>query len=165
MLESQIRLRRPLEDDREVMFDILEKSLKPYMSVNIGSSKNLLVIDKKIIDEYIKNDNYFCVVAEINSKIAGWLAGSGKSEILSQHGCAFGDFYIEEIVIDSVYRRKGIGTILINSIKQNDFKAMVVDTPAINKDAIAFYKNLGFKGVQGLPEEFTNSWARMSKQP
>ncbi len=94
MLESQIRLRRPLEDDREVMFDILEKSLKPYMSVNIGSSKNLLVIDKKIIDEYIKNDNYFCVVAEINSKIAGWLAGSGKSEILSQHGCAFGDFYI-----------------------------------------------------------------------
>ncbi len=164
MMTTELLLRKPVDADVESMYIMLEKSLSPYLTVNNSSPKYLqLIIDRNIVNDYVKRDVYLCLVAEINSEIAGWLAGSSKTEVLSDHGCSLGDFYIEEIVVDSRYRRKGIGSFLLRGIPKDRLKAIVVDTPLINKEAITFYEKSGFVKVLGLSEEFYKTWTRMSK--
>ncbi|MCL4337662.1 MAG: GNAT family N-acetyltransferase [Candidatus Thermoplasmatota archaeon] len=163
-MDARLLLRKPVDADIENMYVILENSMSPYLSVNSSSPKNLqLIIDRKVVDDYVKKGVYLCLVAEIDSEIAGWLAGSSKSDILSEHGCSSEDFYIEEIVVETQYRRKGIGSLLLSGIPKDHLKAIVVDTPLINKQAIAFYEKSGFVKVLGLPAEFNKTWTRMSK--
>ncbi len=163
-MDSSLLLRKPVEADIENMFMMLEKSMSPYLTVNNPSSKNLqLILDRNVVKDYVEMDVYLCLVAQINSEIAGWMAGSSKGEILSEHSCSLGEFYIEEIVADPHYRRRGIGSFLLSGIPKDHLKAIVVDTPLINKQAIAFYEKSGFAKVLGLPEEFYEKWTRMSK--
>ena len=164
MMTTELLLRKPVDTDVESMYIMLENSLSPYLTVNNSSSRDLqLIIDRNIVEDYVKRDVYLCIVFEINSEIAGWLAGSSNNEVLSEHGCSLGDFYIEEIVVDSRYRRKGIGSFLLRVIPKDQLKAIVVDTPLINKPAIKFYEKSGFVKVLGLSEEFYKTWTRMSK--
>ena len=163
-MTTELLLRKPVDADVESMYIMLEKSLSPYLTVNNSSPKYLqLIIDRNIVNDYVKRDVYLCLVAEINSEIAGWLAGSSKTGILSEHSCSIGDFYVEEIVVDSQYRRKGVGSFLLRGIPKEQLKAIVVDTPLINKQAIAYYEKSGFAKVLGLSEEFYKTWTRMSK--
>ena len=144
----ELLLRNPVDADVESMYIMLENSLSPYLTVNNSSSRNFqLIIDRNIVEDYVKRDVYLCLVVEINSEIAGWLAGSSKTEVLSEHSCSLGDFYIEEIVVNSLYRRKGIGSFLIKGIPKDRLKAIVVDTPLINKQAITFYEQSAFRQV------------------
>ncbi len=62
-------------------------------------------------------------------------------KILSEHGCNLGEFYLEEIAVDSAFRRKGVGSSLLSKIPQNNLEAVVVD----------------------MPKEFSKNWVRMSK--
>ncbi len=164
ILTTELLLRKPVDADIESMYIMLKNSLSPYLTVNNSSSMNLqLIIDRNIVEDYVKRDVYLCLIAEINSKIAGWLAGSSNIEVLSEHSSSLGDFYIEEIVVDFPYRRKGIGSFLLREITKDRLKAIVIDTPLINKQAIAFYQKMGFVKVLGLSEEFNKTWARMSK--
>ena len=164
ILTTELLLRKPVDADIESMYIMLKNSLSPYLTVNNSSSMNLqLIIDRNIVEDYVKRDVYLCLVFEINSEIAGWLAGSSKTEVLSEHSCSLGDFYIEEIVVDFPYRRKGIGSFLLGGIPKKRLKAIVVDTPLINKPAIKFYEKSGFEKVLGLSEEFYKRWIRMSK--
>ena len=164
MMTTELLLRKPVDADIESMYIMLENSLSPYLTVNDSSSRNLqLIIDRNIVEDYVKRDVYLCLVVEINSEIAGWLAGSSKIEVLSEHSCSLGDFYIEEIVVNSRYRRKGVGILLLREIPKDRLKDIVVDTPLINKQAITFYEKSGFVKVLGLSEEFHKTWTRMSK--
>ena len=164
MMDAELLLRKLVEADIDSMYIMLENSLSPYLVVNNSSSENnQLIINRNIVENYVKRDVYLCLVADINSEIAGWLAGSSKTEILSEHGCSLGNFYIEEIVVDSHYRRKGIGSFLLRGIPKDQLKALVIDTPLINKQAITFYEKSRFVKVPGLSEEFYKTWTRMSK--
>ena len=163
-MDSNLLLRKSVKADIESMFVMLVKSMSPYLSVNKSSPKSSqLIIERNIVKDYVNEDIYMCLVAEINSEIVGWLAGSNKSEVLSEHGCSTEEFYIEEIVVSSHYRRRGIGSFLLSGIPKDHLKAIVVDTPLINKKAIAFYEKSGFVKVLGLSREFNKTWIRMSK--
>ena len=163
-MDSSLLLRKSVEADIESMFVMLEKSLSPYLSVNKSSPKNSqLIIERNIVKDYVNENIYLCLVAEINSEIVGWLAGSNESEVLFEHSCQPGEFYMEEIVVSSQYRRRGIGSFLLSGIPKDHLKAIVVDTPLINKKAIAFYEKSGFVKVLELSEEFNKTWIRMSK--
>ena len=147
-MDSSLLLRKPVEADIESMFFIMEKSLSPYLIVNKSSSKNSqLIIKRSVVKAYVNEGIYLCLVAKINSEIAGWMAGSSKSEVLSEHGCSPGEFYIEEIVVDYHYRSRGVGSFLLSGIPMERLKAIVVDTPLINKRAIAFYEKNGKKAT------------------
>ena len=53
---------------------MLENSLSPYLTVNNSSSRDFqLIIDRNVVEDYVKRDVYLCLVVEINSEIAGWL--------------------------------------------------------------------------------------------
>ena len=156
--------RPPHIADLDRMYSILESSLSQFLAVNETSSKNnQLIINKGTVEGYIIDSRYHTIVAEINSKIVGWLSGSSRAEILSEHGCNPGEFYLEEIVVDSAFRRKGIGSSLLSRIPLDNLEAVVIDTPLINEQAIVFYEHNGFVAVGDMPKEFSKNWVRMSK--
>ncbi len=111
----------------------------------------------------MENEDYLCIVALLDSQIAGWHAGSAKGAILLEHGCSLGEFYIEEIVVDSRYSRRDAGSYLLSKIPMENLKSIVVYTLLINQQSIVFYESSGFVKVSGLPEEFSRNWTRMSK--
>ena len=163
-MDTPVLLKKPKGEDIEKMFEILENSLSQYLRVNDAASKNnRLIVNRYIVVEYVENDDYLCIDALVDSEIAGWLAGSSKSTILLEHGCSLGEFYIEEIVVDSRYRRRGVGSYLLRKIPMDNLKSIVVDTPLIDQQAIAFYEHSGFVKVNSLSEEFSKNWTRMSK--
>ena len=166
MSSLDISIRKPELSDLERMYEILAKSLSPFLTVNLDSAeKNHLIIDKGIVRDYISNPVYLCRIAEINSQIAGWIAGSSHPEVLSEHGCSGEEFYIEEIVVDSVFRGKGIGRNLMNITTPLTLrKTMVVDTPLTNTGAIDFYLRIGFIKVSGTSPEFSKNWIRLSRR-
>ena len=164
MKKFEISLRKPDVTDIERMFEMLEKSLSKYLTINRESSKNnQLIIDKSLVKEYINNDKYLCLIAEVDSEIVGWLAGSQNKKVLFEHGCSLEEFYIEEIVVDPKFRRNGIGSLMLAEIPISNVKSIVVDTPLVNKQAIAFYEKSGFLMNFGLPTEFSRTWNRMRK--
>lgn len=156
--------RPPRLIDLDRMYNILENSLSQFLVINEHASKNnQLIIDKGTVESYITDSRYYTIVAEINSQIVGWLSGSSRMEILLEHGCYQGEFYLEEIVVDSDFRGKGIGKLLINKIPVNNLKAIIVDTPLINEQAVRFYERNGFIKLSGKPGEFSENWIRLSK--
>ena len=52
---------------------------------------------------------------------------------------------IEYIIVDDNFKRKGIGTILLNEIEKNNIKNITLEVRESNVDAINFYKKNGFK--------------------
>ena len=156
--------RSPRATDLDRMYSILESSLSQFLVVNERSSKdNQLIIDKGTVESYIIDSRYYTIVVEIHSQIVGWLSGSSRPEILSEHGCNPGEFYLEEIAVDSAFRRKGVGSSLLSKIPPDNLDAVVVDTPLINEQAIVFYEHNGFVAVGDMPKEFSKNWVRMSK--
>jgi ribosomal protein S18 acetylase RimI-like enzyme len=145
------------------MYSILKSSFSQFLVVNERSSKNnQLVIDKGTVEGYIIDSSYHTIVAETQSRIVGWLSGSSIPEILSEHGCNPGVFYLEEIIVDSEFRRKGVGSSLLSKVPTNNLKAFVIDTPLINEQAVRFYEHAGFVKLTGMPKEFSENWIRMS---
>jgi hypothetical protein len=74
MMTIELFLRKLVDADVESMYIMLENSLSPYLTVNNSSSRNFqLIIDRNVVEDYVKRDVYLCLVVEINSEIAGWL--------------------------------------------------------------------------------------------
>ena len=113
------------------------------------------------MSDYVSNDAYFCKVTEIGSEIAGRIVGSDNSKVPYEYECTFGEFYLEEIVVDIPYRKKGISSYLLRSTTLGNLKTIVVDTPRINKQEIAFYNHNGFVLLHVTSEEFSGKWVRM----
>jgi hypothetical protein len=120
-----------------------------------------LVIDRDVMSDHVSKDAYVYKVAEFGSEIAGWIVGGDNSKVTSEHGCTFGEFYLEEIVVDIPYRKKGISSYLLRSTTLGNLKTIVVDTPRINKQEIAFYNHNGFALLHVTSEEFSSKWVRM----
>ncbi len=99
---------------------------------------------KKYFSDLIVNN--YVVIAIIDKNIVGYLAGS-----INEKGCyeevQYGE--INNMYIDSNYRLYGIGRKLFESFRQycldNNITNLQVTASAKNKDAINFYKKIGFK--------------------
>lgn len=164
MSGGKIQFRKPIYSDVDGMFKLLNDSLSPFTIINENvSGNNQLILSRDVVSEYISDERYFSIIAQIDHAMVGWLSGSGQSEVLLAHKCTEGQFYIEEIVVHPSFRRLGIGISLLNSIPIDGVKALVVDTPRINDSAVAFYKKIGFIEVLGLSDDFTSRWIRLSK--
>lgn len=151
-------------NDVDTMFSLLEESMSKYLYINeIEPKKNLLIIDRRSVEEYVSDKRFYTKIAEVNETVVGWISGSSDPMILDRHRCLPGDFYIEEIIIDSNYRRRGIGSSLLKQGPMVHSRRLIVDTPSANLDAIRFYENMGFTEVSGLPHDFTAKWKRMEK--
>ena len=52
---------------------------------------------------------------------------------------------IEYIIVDDEYRKRGIGTLLLNEIEQKGIKNITLEVRESNKAAIEFYKKNGYR--------------------
>jgi ribosomal-protein-alanine N-acetyltransferase len=105
------------------------------------------------LEQELDNTKALYIVAEIDGNIVGY-AGLWK---------IFEDGYITNIAVDSKYRRKGIGTGLIeNLIKAaliSGLKNFTLEVRESNIEAVLLYRKLGFiekgkrKNFYTLPKE------------
>ena len=98
---------------------------------------------KKYFEELIKNE--YVIVATDNDDIIGYLAGS-INEKCSYSDIQYGE--IDNMFIDDKYSGRGIGKTLIDKFKtyctEKNICNLKVVASAKNKNAIDFYKKLGF---------------------
>ena len=98
-------------------------------------------------NEYFKDLilNNFVIVANMNEKIIGYLAGS-INEKGSYEEIQYGE--INNMFIEEKYRKYGIGKKLINEFKnyckENNIYNIKVEASYKNKSAIEFYHKNGF---------------------
>ena len=63
-MTTELLLKKLVYADVESMCIILDNSLSPYLTVNNSSSRNFqLIIDRNIVEDYVKRDVYLCLVA------------------------------------------------------------------------------------------------------
>lgn len=101
-------------------------------------------------------NNKFVYIAIDNDKPIGYLAGNAKAEA-SYNTIKIAE--IDNMFVESEYRGKDIGTMLINKFKdycvENGITTFKVNASAPNSKAIEFYKKNGFK------EHDINLWCKI----
>ncbi|MHA1298708.1 MAG: ribosomal protein S18-alanine N-acetyltransferase [Candidatus Helarchaeota archaeon] len=96
----------------------------------------------KMLEHLSKTKNVIYLVGEIEKKIVGY-------SIVSLHDA---EAHLISIVIDGNYRRKGLGTQLlqknIEKIKENNIKKLLLEVRVSNEPAREFYSKFRFKPVR-----------------
>ena len=111
-----IKIRKCTQDDIPSIIKIESLSFKyPYLSI--------------VFYNYIGKNFY---VGELNDRVVGYAIGDAKRHL------------IVSIAVHPDYRRLGIGRALMNAILKNMHDYAILQVRMSNKEAIKFYKNLGF---------------------
>lgn len=101
---------------------------------------------KKQFDLFCNQNDYGVAVAELENKIVGWIAWSKSIMFLPKTR-----IHLEGLVVDSNYRKKGIGKKLIDYIEKiaKQFSPCIIDLTSGKRRAKEgthkFYEKLGYK--------------------
>ena len=100
-------------------------------------------------EDILKDNQKIVIVAESESKICG--VAVCKIKTINEH-INIKDtkiFSVDELCVDKVYRKKGIGSNLIAEAKmlaeENNFNRLELNCWKFNQDAMKFYKDIGFE--------------------
>lgn len=114
--------------------------------VKTFASKN---VSLEYLQKFLSNPANYLIVAEVENKLAGFLLAH-RLERLKQDSFKL---FIYEIDVDEKFRRKGIGTALIefakNIVRREKMMNAFVFTNYSNKGAVEFYKSTGAKIENG----------------
>ncbi|TXT57223.1 MAG: Ribosomal-protein-alanine N-acetyltransferase [Promethearchaeota archaeon] len=129
---NQLKLRKVKEDDKEFLFNLKKKTLRPYIKKTWGWDEDWQL-------EYF-NDHY----EPENLKIIQFLQEDiGCISIVEKNESI--DIALIEVLPE--YQNRGIGTFLIkNSIRELRMKKKPITLQVLksNKDALRLYQQLGF---------------------
>lgn len=113
---------------------------------------------RKYFKNRIVKRNSFVEVAEAKGKIIGYLCGDISRGKSYHKKAKYAE--LENMMIKNELRRKGIGTMLMRSFlnwcKKNKVKHVTVAASAKNKQAISFYRKVGFKDYGLILEHSSN---------
>jgi ribosomal protein S18 acetylase RimI-like enzyme len=101
------------------------------------------------VTDYFTSDPEYCLVAESEDRIVGFILAT----TVEKEGTAWKKYgYLSWIGIDEAFQRSGLGLRLYRKLEevfQKDGVRMVMaDTEAGNREAIAFFKTLGFSSTR-----------------
>ena len=129
------------------------------LSVNEKNVEVLAPMDKEKLINFIEIASLFCV-AVINGKRAAFLIAltEDASSYESENYCWFSKhykhfLYVDRIVIDEQYRKKGLGRILYQKVFQHaklhniPVVTAEIDTIPFNEASLKFHKVMGFEEV------------------
>jgi GNAT superfamily N-acetyltransferase len=95
------------------------------------------------IEAIVKNANEVILVAEDGDELAGWIHVFKAVRVESGTFCEIGGLIVSEL-----YRRKGVGKMLVESVKQwcmeKEIPSLRVRCNTKRKEAHEFYETLGF---------------------
>lgn len=98
----------------------------------------------------LESGHVFYIVAEWNGEIIGFLVASMLQT----------EVEIYNLVVSKSYKRRGIGTALINEMKRmmrvNGITELYLEVRVSNEPAILLYKNLGFQPVGVRKNYYSN---------
>jgi ribosomal-protein-alanine N-acetyltransferase len=90
------------------------------------------------------------IIAENGNEIIGYTIGQVRNESAE----------IISLAVDPTWRRKGVGTILTNSLidhfKEKRLKEIFLHVRTKNKEGISFYQKLGFKILKTIKNYYRN---------
>lgn len=141
-----LKIRKIAVKDIEQVIDLSNQGLEYHRKL---MPNQLMPMDKTKKHErfmqFIKNENYFILVAEQDDNVIGYLTSEFMDTPWFQKrlGCE-----IREMGIDESYQSKGIGTELISVLKtecrNRKVENIKVDVLTVNPRAIDFYRRFGF---------------------
>ncbi len=134
MKNQQYKIRRVEEIDIKSICKLNEQLGYPAIEEEVYSRLCLLQNDE---------DNIILVTEHKNGEIVGWIHGYIYKLIITDPMIGIGG-----IVVDSQYRKQGIGQALMKEIekwgKKKECKEIYLRSNVIRKEAHEFYKKLGF---------------------
>lgn len=135
-MNSVILIRKATADDVEIIYRFLCEL----------SNENLdFVVFKTIYTENIYNTKNLYLVSESENCVNGFI--SFHTQNLLHHSGLVGE--IQEFYIDKLFRKKGIGKLLIDEIKayakQNSLTSIEVTSGRKRVENVLIYEKLGFK--------------------
>lgn len=101
--------------------------------------------DQYEVTDYFTSDPDFCLVAEAEGKIVGFIIGT----TIEKEGTAWKKYgYLSWIGVDEAFQRTNLGYRLYRKLEQrlrkHGVRMIIADTDAENEAAIAFFKAIGF---------------------
>jgi len=105
--------------------------------------------DSYEVTDYFSSDPDYCLVAEVEGRIVGFILGT----TIEKEGTAWKKYgYLTWIGIDETLQRTGLGLRLYNRLedrfREDGVRMVMADTEASKKEAIAFFKSLGFSSAR-----------------
>jgi len=95
------------------------------------------------LEKYLASSDKFILVAEIDSKVVGYLSCEEKNNDEDLF------IYLDDFCVDSNFRGYGIGTRLVEYADEyaqnNNFGSLKLHVENENSNSIRFYTNLGFQ--------------------
>lgn len=114
--------------------------------VKLFASKD---VSAEYLERFLANSSNYLIVAEVDGNLAGFLLAHALQRLKQESHKMF----IYEIDVAQQYRRRGVGTALINHIreivKRENMMNAFVFTSHSNKGAVEFYKSTGGKIENG----------------
>ena len=102
--------------------------------------------DDGFLEEYLARPDKFILVAEIDSKVIGYLSCEEKND----EKLPF--IYLDDFCVDANFRGYGIGTKLVESADKyasnNNFGNLRLHVENENLNSVRFYNNLGFTALE-----------------
>jgi ribosomal protein S18 acetylase RimI-like enzyme len=106
-------------------------------------------VSSEYLKEFLASPTNYLIVAEIENNLAGFLLAHALQRLKQESHKMF----IYEIDVGETYRRKGVGTALIQYIleivRQEKMMNAFVFTSHSNKGAVEFYKSTGGRIANG----------------
>jgi len=100
---------------------------------------------KKVIEKGLNNGHQFYICATDDEKLIGYCSLTIKNNLWMAANLG----NVDELVVDSAYRNRGIGKMLMNGIeniaKRQDCKRVELDSAFHRTIAHEFYEGLGFE--------------------
>ena len=100
--------------------------------------------DEYELVELFSSDGEFCLVAEVNDNIVGFILGT----LIEKRRRAWSYGWLIWLGLDTNFKRRGIGRRLLNNLTErfieHGARIMLADTDAENYEALTFFKKQGF---------------------
>ncbi|MCD3351729.1 GNAT family N-acetyltransferase [Clostridium botulinum] len=152
---SKIMIRKAVKEDSKVLIEYINKvgGESDFLTFGLGEYTRTVEEEESFIEDTLKKDNAYFIVAEDNEKIVGNLNFAGGLRERNAHVGEFGVSVLKE------YWGQGIGEKLINSLikwskESNIIRKINLKVREDNYGAIKLYKKLGFIKEGILTREF-----------
>ncbi len=149
-------IRKAKKEDIDQIIQLLDDLEKTHLELDLSETERKFIQRVQDVKRIIKsglekalNKDHLLLVAENDGNIVGYL----KAEIETRSLTKLHDkkLYIRHLIILKQYRNKGIGTQFIKEAEKfaatKNIPFITLKTSTKNKEALDFYKNLGFQDI------------------
>lgn len=131
------------EEVKKIVYQVHELHYKNRPDIYVDGNP----LPLEYFNEMLNNDSTFNYVYEEDNKICGLLMATKKSNSSIPIAKQRTTYFIEDIVVDINYRKRGIGKKLYCFLKEqannDNVDAIELNVWAFNESAIKFYESIG----------------------